>query len=188
MDEVKTPLWEKIDGMIAFATIIVFVACITTALSIARNAGISIPLPTPEEVVLREFDWAHLGFAFGAAAVTALGTHIAQRSNERRTVKRHKCRLRCQADFYGSTLRCVLLDVSERGAQLKVKSFVLRPDEEITIRVGDLSLIARVVWSKDGRSGVEYTDELPYDAFRYLLNRIRKRNRERQKEMAANIT
>lgn len=162
-----------IEGTLAVATLAVVFAWAVSLLAISRraaNAGASTEAPSGYSLSLEGMLWV-----LGAAALAGGATTLFQRSSDRRNAKRYKCRLGFRLELYGTLFTASLQDISEKGAQVKIRGFSLSPGEPVTLHIGEVRERGTVVWSKGRRAGVQFHEEMPYDAFRFVLNRARKR-------------
>lgn len=165
-----------IEGTLAVATFAVTFAWAASLLAISRRAG-GGATPAQDTLSGASFGVDDLLWVAAATALAGGAATLMQRSAERRGVKRHQCRLGFKLDLFGAAFTASLLDISERGAQVKIRGFSLSPGEPVTLLIGDVRQRASVVWSKDRKAGVRFDEEMPYDAFRAVLNRARKRGR-----------
>ena len=162
-----------IEGTLAVATLSVVFAWAVSLIAISRRAaqsGAATEIAQGYSVSINGLIWAGV-----AAAVAGGVTTLLQRSSDRRSAKRHKCRLGFKLELYGTLFTASLQDISEKGAQVKIRGFSLSPGEPVSLQIGKVRQYGTVVWSKDQKAGVQFSEEMPYDAFRYVLNRARKR-------------
>jgi hypothetical protein len=64
-----------------------------------------------------------------------------------------------------SRRRADILDVTERGARIRLDIRNLEPDTEVAVDIRGRSYPARVVWCKEGEAGIAFKGILPLDTF-----------------------
>lgn len=162
-----------VEGTLAVATLTVVMAWAVSLLAISRRATSSVT--SAEVSVDYSFSAGALAWVVAASALTGGVTALLQRSADRRSAKRYKCRLGFRLELYGTLFTASLRDISEKGAQVKIRGFSLSPGEPVTLRIGEIRQRGAVVWSREEKAGIQFSEEMPYDAFRFVLNRARKR-------------
>lgn len=161
-------------SLLSLTFVCTWLACAAAAsMAVAAEciAAPDYPCPTPEHArgaaeLLRDLTPAALvALTFGALS---FGAHV-------RAAKREGRRYACSAPV---TIRrddsdhvVVIVNISQRGARLRLEDIDLNPGEDIALESEDLDKSAKVIWVGGGEAGVAFHATLTAQS----LNAIRRR-------------